>query len=114
VQAILLDRTHLEAGAFTYSRQAERVEVRLAVGDQVKETASFLGKLPEHKLPPEDPAVRKERDDLRQQATKLKGDLEFQAAKTRKLEKALNDVKDQLEKESQRRLANQLPDPVKK
>jgi hypothetical protein len=114
VQSIPLDQTHLEAGAFTYSRQAERVEVRLAIGDQVKEVASFLGKLPEHKLPPEDPAVRKERDDLRQQAAKLKGDLEFQAAKTRRLEKALNDVKEQLEKESQRRLANQLPDPVKK
>ncbi|MGA3017883.1 MAG: Mov34/MPN/PAD-1 family protein [Bryobacteraceae bacterium] len=114
VQSIPLDRTHLEAGAFTYSRQAERVEVRLAVGDQVKEIASFLGKLPEHKLPPEDPAVRKERDDLRQQAAKLKADLESQAAKTRKLEKALNDVKDQLAKEAQRRLANQLPDPTKK
>jgi proteasome lid subunit RPN8/RPN11 len=114
VQSIPLDRTHLEAGAFTYSRQAERVEVRLAVGDQLKETASFLGKLPDHKLPPEDPAVRKERDDLRQQAAKLKGDLESQAAKTRKLEKALNDVKEQLAKEAQRRLANQLPDPPKK
>ena len=114
VQSIPLDRTHLEAGAFTYSRQAERVEVRLVVGDQVKEIASFLGKLPEHKLPPEDPAVRKERDDLRQQAAKLKGDLESQAAKTRKLEKALNDVKDQLAKESQRRMVNQLFDPVKK
>src|ERR1022692_1166143 len=111
VQSIPLDQTHLEAGAFTYSRQAERVEVRLAVGDKVKEIASFLGKLPAHKLPPENPAVRKERDDLRQQAAKLKGDLESQAAKTRKLEKALNDVKDQLAKESQRRLANQLPDP---
>ena len=109
-----MDRTHLEAGAFNYSRQAERVEVRLAVGDQLKEVASFLGQLPEHKLPPEDPAVRKERDDLRQQATKLKADLDSQAAKTRKLEKALNDVKDQLEKESQRRLVNQLPDPPKK
>ena len=114
VQSIPLDLAHLEAGAFTYSRQAERVEVRLAVGDRIKEVASFLGKLPEHKLPPEDPAVRKERDDLRQQAAKLKGDLEFQAAKTRRLEKALNDVKVQLEKESQRRLANQLPDPPKK
>src|ERR1035438_9466304 len=114
VQSIPLDRTHLEAGAFTYSRQAERVEVRLVVGDQVKEIASFLGKLPEHKLPPEDPAVRKERDDLRQQAAKLKGDLESQAAKTRKLEKALNDVKDQLAKESQRRLGNQLFDPDRK
>ena len=114
VQSIPLDQTHLEAGAFTYSRQAERVEVRLSVGDQIKEVASFLGKIPEHKPPPEDPAVRKERDDLRQQAAKLKGDLEFQAAKTRRLEKALNDVKDQLAKESQRRLTNQLPDPVKK
>ena len=114
VQSIPLDRTHLEAGAFTYSRQAERVEVRLAVGDQVKEVASFLGKLPAHKLPAEDTAAQQERDDLRQQAAKLRGDLEFQAAKTRRLEKELNEVKDQLARESQRRLANQLPDPVKK
>jgi proteasome lid subunit RPN8/RPN11 len=114
VQAIPLDLTHLEAGAFNYSRQAERVEVRLVIGDQVKEVASFLGKLPEHKIATEDPAVRKERDDLRQEATKLKGDLEFQAAKTRRLEKALNDVKEQLNKESQRRMSNQLPDSVKK
>lgn len=114
VQSIPLDRTHLEAGAFTYSRQAERVEVRLAVGDQVKEVASFLGKLPERQPPPEDPAVRKERDDLRQQVAKQKADLDAQAAKTRKLERALNDVKEQLARESQRRLANQLPDPPKK
>jgi septal ring factor EnvC (AmiA/AmiB activator) len=90
------------------------VEVRLAVGDQIKEVASFLGKLPEHKPPPEDPAVRKERDELRQQVAKQKADLDAQAAKTRKLEKALNDVKEQLARESQRRMNNQLPDPVKK
>jgi proteasome lid subunit RPN8/RPN11 len=113
-QSIRLDRAQLEAGAFTYGRQAERVEVRLAVGDQIKEVASFLGKLPEHKPPPEDPAVRKERDELRQQVAKQKADLDAQAAKTRKLEKALNDVKEQLARESQRRMNNQLPDPVKK
>jgi hypothetical protein len=118
VQSVPLDRTQLEAGAFTYSRQADRVEVRLTVGDQVldqvKEVANFLGKLPEHKMPSEDPAVRKERDELRQQVARQKADLDAQAAKTRKLEKALNDLKVQLAKESQRRMANQLPDPVKK
>jgi proteasome lid subunit RPN8/RPN11 len=113
-QSIPLGKTQLEAGAFTYSRQAERVEVRMKVGSEVNEVANFLGKLPDHKQPAEDPAVRQERDELRQESTKLKGDLELQAAKTRKLEKALNDVKEQLAKEAQRRMANQLPDPGKK
>jgi len=114
---IELDPAHLHSGAFTYERASERVDVTLMVdpgdGDPVKEVTSFLGKLPDHKASPDDAAQCKECDDLRQEAAKLKQDLNSQAARTRRLEKDLNDVREQLRKEERRRLGNQAADPGK-
>jgi proteasome lid subunit RPN8/RPN11 len=111
---IALDPAHLRNGSFTYGRSSERVDVTMVVdsgeGEQLKDVTSFMGKLPERPAPPpapEDPAIRKERDDLRQESAKLKQDLAAQAARTRKLEKDLNDVREQLKKEERRRLGNQ-------
>src|SRR5260370_30019086 len=88
--AIQLDAPHLQAGSFTYARTAEKVDVRLIVhqkdGPDLREVTSFLGKLPDRK-PAEDPEAQKQRDEMAQQAAKLKADLNFQAAKTKKLEK---------------------------
>ena len=64
----------------------------------VKEQTSFLGKLPAQKGAASDPQAAKDREDDTQRAEKLQKDLNFQAAKTRKLEKDLKDVREQLEK----------------
>jgi proteasome lid subunit RPN8/RPN11 len=98
-QIVRLDSAHLAAGSFTYERQNERVDVNLIAsepgGGIVKEQTSFLGKLPAQKG---DPQAVKDREDDTQRAEKLQKDLNFQAAKTRKLEKDLKDVREQLEK----------------
>jgi proteasome lid subunit RPN8/RPN11 len=92
-QSVRLDRAHMASGGFTYARQAERVDVTLVVADSdgrvVKEQTSFLGRLP---------APRGGGNADAQRAEKLQKDLEFQAAKTRKLEKDLKDMREQLQK----------------
>jgi hypothetical protein len=117
-RAIRLDAAHLAAGAFSYGRESERVDVALTAtetnGQQVRGTASFLGKLPGRKAPAEDPEVRKERDAEVQRADKLQKDLNSQAAKTRQLERDLKEVRDQLQNEQRRRMVTQSADPAKK
>jgi hypothetical protein len=116
-QAIQLDPPHLQTGAFTYGRQGEKVDVKLMVhlpdGQRVQEVASFLGKLPERKPPPEDPEVRKQRDELAQQAAKLKTDLNAQAWRAKKLQKSLDEVEKALKEQQRKRLENQNPDVIK-
>ena len=116
-QAIQLDPPHLQTGAFTYGRQGEKVDVKLMVhlpdGQRVQEVASFLGKLPERKPPPEDPEVRKQRDELAQQAAKLKTDLNAQAWRAKKLQKSLDEVEKALKEQQRKRLENQIPDVIK-
>ncbi len=113
-QEVQLDARHLSAGTFTYGRQGGRVDLKLAIhlpgGQQAHGTASFLGKLPERKPPPEDPEIRKQRDDLAQEAAKLKSDLAAEMARTRKLAKSLDEVKKILEDQQRKRLENQSPD----
>jgi hypothetical protein len=70
---------------------------------------TFLGKLPERKPAPEDPEIRKQRDDLARQAAKLKSDLDAQAVRTRKLEKSLTNVQKTLLDQKLERLRNQAP-----
>jgi proteasome lid subunit RPN8/RPN11 len=117
-QAVRLDGAHLAAGVFNYARQNERVDVVLLAsepnGQMVKEQASFLGQLPAQKGGAEDPDARKLRDEAARKADKLQKDLNFEAAKTRKLEKDLKDMHDQLQSEQKRRSATQPPDAGKK
>jgi hypothetical protein len=111
--AIQLDTVHLQAGSFTYARTAEKVDVKLIVhrkgGPDLREVTSFLGKLPERK-PAENRQAQKERDELARQAAKLKADLNFQAAKTKKLEKDVKSMRDEMRLQQLRRLKNQVPD----
>jgi proteasome lid subunit RPN8/RPN11 len=111
--AIQLDTAHLQAGSFTYVRTAEKVDVRLTVhqkdGPDLREITSFLGKLPERK-PAEDPEAQKQRDEMAKQAAKLKADLNSQAAKTKKLEKDVQSMREEMRKQQLRRLNNQVPD----
>jgi hypothetical protein len=116
-QSVRLDSAHLAAGAFTYARQNERVDVTLIAtepsGQVVKEQSSFLGKLPSPRAATETPPAGKDRDAEAQRAEKLQKDLNFQAAKTRKLEKDLKDMREQLNGQKGRS-DTQTPDPTKK
>jgi len=110
-QPIHLDAGHLRTGTFTYARQSERVDVRLSVrraGEpELHEVTTFLGKLPDRKPPAEDEVARKQREQLAADAAKLKTDLNWQMLKTKKLEKDLQTVRDELRKQQQKRLLNQ-------
>jgi proteasome lid subunit RPN8/RPN11 len=112
-QEIQLDARHLQAGTITYSRQGARVDVKLAIllphGQRARGAASFLGRPPERKPPPEDPEIRRQRDELAQEAAKLKSDLAADEARTRKLAKSLDDVKKVLQDQQRKRLDNQNP-----
>jgi proteasome lid subunit RPN8/RPN11 len=114
--AIQLDAAHLETGSFTYARTSEKVDVKLIVhqenGPDIREVTSFLGKLPDRK-PAEDPEAQKQRDEAAKeaakQAAKFKSDINFQAAKTRKLEQEVQSMREELRRQQRRRLTNQLP-----
>lgn len=112
-QGIVLDRAHLQNGIFTYARQNEHIDVRLIVhqpdGRDAREVTTFVGKLPDHKQDGE-ARSRREREELAAEATKLKSDLERQAAKSRKLERDLKSMQEEMRQQQQRRLANMLPD----
>ena len=103
-QSVRLDTSHLAAGGVTYGRQNERVDVTLIAsepgGQVVKEQTSFLGRLPAQKGAVGNPEAER--------ADKLQKDLNLQAAKTRKLEKDLKDMRERMEK------STQTPDPAKK
>jgi proteasome lid subunit RPN8/RPN11 len=117
-QSVRLDNAHLAAGALSYAREHERVDVTLLAsepnGQTVKEQSSFLGKLPARKGTAGDPAIHKDRDAQAERADKLQKDLNFQAAKTRKLEKDLKDMREQMQNEQKGRSDNPTPDPTKK
>jgi len=107
--AIQLDTARLETGSFTYARTADKVDVLLIVhrkdGPDLREATSFLGKLPDRKSAPELEAERKQREE----AAKLKADMNSQAAKTKKLEQEVQSMREEL-RQQQRRMNNQLPD----
>jgi len=107
-QSIPLDGAHLQAGVFTYGRQNEKVDVRLIVrnpdGKEVAEATTYIGKLPDRKPAAESEEAKKAREEMAAQAAKMKADLNFQAAKTRKLEKQLQDLRQQ----QQKRMQNQI------
>jgi proteasome lid subunit RPN8/RPN11 len=111
---IQLDARRLKAGTITYGRQGERVDIKLAIrlpnGQQARGATSFLGKLPERKPPPEDPEIRKQRDQLAQEAAKLRSDLAAEVARTRKLAQSLDQVKKVLQEQQRKRLDNQSPE----
>ena len=111
---IQLDARHLRAGTFVYSRQSERVDIKLAIhlpgGQQAHGATSFLGKLPERKPPPEDPEIRKQRDALAEQAAQLKSVLAAEVSRTKKLAKSLDEVKKAFEEQQRKRMENQSPE----
>ncbi|HEY2016338.1 MAG TPA: Mov34/MPN/PAD-1 family protein [Bryobacteraceae bacterium] len=110
--AVELDPSHLQAGVFTYTRKGTRVDVAMTInqadGHKVKESTSYLGKLPEARPAADDGTLRNERDELATRAKKLAADLDLEKARNRKLEKSLQDMRKQFQKEQQRkRMGNQ-------
>jgi proteasome lid subunit RPN8/RPN11 len=111
---IHLDALQLQAGTFTYARRGEEVDLKLSIhlpnGQQARGATSFLGRLPERKPQPEAPEIRRQRDALAEEAAKLRSDLAAEAARTRKLETSLDEVKKVLQDQQRKRLDNQSPD----
>ncbi len=122
-KAIQLDSASLQTGSFTYQRTTAKVDLKLVIhqkeGPDLRESSSFLGKAPEgdRKAKEEAEALKereaeaiKQRDEMAQQAAKMKADLNSQAAKTKKLEKDVQAMREEMRQQQQRRLANQVPD----
>jgi hypothetical protein len=97
-RSIPLDLAHLQTGTFTYARQSEKVDVKLIVrrtdGQELREATTFLGKLPERKAPAEDDTARRQREEL--------------AERTRKLEKDLQTMREEMRQQRLRRMVNQV------
>jgi proteasome lid subunit RPN8/RPN11 len=121
-KAIQLDAASLQNGSFTYARTAAKVDLKLAIhqktGPEARESVSFLGKAPDvdRKAKEEAEASRqreaaaiRERDELAKQTEKMKADLNSQAAKTKKLEKDMQVMRNEM-RQQKRRMANQVPD----
>ena len=108
-----LDAALLQSGAFTYGRQTGRVDITMTVhqsgGADVRESAAFMGAAPRAPVAPaEGPNARKKHDEL---TVRLQTDLNKQAARTKQLEKNLEDMRLEMQK---KRMEAQIPDPEKK
>jgi proteasome lid subunit RPN8/RPN11 len=102
-QSIDLDNVQVRGGSLTYGRQSERVDVVLTIhghgGTTVREASTYIGKMPSR--PVEDSA--KTPDDTKD----LRG-------RNKKLEKTVDELRNQLQKEQYRkRFENQSPESIK-
>ena len=112
-QSITLDQAHLRGGVFTYARQNERVDMKLILhqpdGSRVSEVTTFLGKVPISHPVSEDPEAKKKSEEVAARETKLKADLERQAARTRKAENDLKNLREEMRQQQKRRMTNMIP-----
>ena len=111
LRAIPLDMAHLGSGIFTYARQTERVDVALAItesnGEAIREQTIFMGA--PAPAPDTDVEAVKERDDLRDQNEQLQSALAKERDKTKRQDKEIHYLRDQLERELRlKRLEKQL------
>jgi hypothetical protein len=98
-QTIELDSAQIQAGSFTYGRQAERVDLVLTLNGpegETREVTTYIGKLP-GSAPPDSPQ-------------RLANELMTERARTKQLEKSLAEAVTKLQKQQERRLANQTAD----
>jgi len=122
-RAIQLDAASLQTGSFAYQRNTAKVDLKLLIhqkqGPDLRESSSFLGKPPAAgSNPSEDAEVLrqreaeaiKQRDEMARQAARMKAELNSQAARTKKLEKDMQAIREEMRKQQQRRLANQVAD----
>lgn len=105
----------LRAGALTWGRRSERVDVSLGVesgGRQVRETASFVGGPPPAPNAQAEAESRRQHDDLAREVERLGSALDTEKENNRKLAISLQQAQTQLQREQKRRLRNQSS-PVK-
>ncbi len=92
-RSIPLNHTDLAQGGFTYVRRSGDVEVRLAVntpeGERIEEASRFLGTAPQAVDATELDVVKVERDALRDEVIRLRGQTGQQAARIQQLERTL-------------------------
>ena len=105
-------------GFFTIARQSERVDVSLQLnqpdGQAVREVTSFIGELPDAKpSAQEKPAVHAKPDELANEVTKVKADLDAEIRHNRKIQKSVDFLAKQLHDQQRARLLNQAPDNKK-
>jgi hypothetical protein len=116
---VALDAAHLRAGAFTYARQGDRVDISLILrepnGGVVREATAFAGSpAPSSPEPKADADTGKQRDGLARENARLKADLATQVERNKLLEKALEELRKVVTREEQRkRLEHQAPDVAK-
>jgi hypothetical protein len=107
-----LDQVTLQSGSFTYAREGESVTVALSLdepnGEQAHDSSSFLGNLPAPKVAG-NPELRKQRDALVEESSRLRQDLAAEQERNRKLKKELDDARSQLREQARKRLAAQAP-----
>jgi proteasome lid subunit RPN8/RPN11 len=108
---IQLDPVRLQSGNFTYAREGESVTVLLTLdepnGGQTHEVSTFLGKLPAPSGPADILEMRKQRDALTQEAARLRQQLAQEAETNKRLQKALDEARGQLQQQARKRIGNQ-------
>jgi proteasome lid subunit RPN8/RPN11 len=115
-----LDVSHVQSGAYTFTRRSARVDVTLVLaeegGKEARVATLFSGDPPavtkhsaEAPAPPaavstaEDPKLRGERDSLLQQNAGLKVELARQVDRNKLLEKALEELRKVIDRDQQRK-----------
>ena len=99
---IHLDQRTLHLGSFTYSRSSEKVDLSIALrqpnGDIVREYTSFLGPPPKREPTPEELEAKRRQEAAAEQ---IRSELAAQAQKTRRLERTLQDLRQQISSEGE-------------
>jgi len=116
-RSLPLDAVQLQSGTMNYARQSERVDVTLSLiqpnGQRRLQATTFIGKLPFAATPPASAAepiddLRKERDQLAADNARLKEALARQTDTNQRLQKLLDQLRVEHQREEQRRrLENQ-------
>ena len=108
---IQLDAVRLQSGNFTYAREGESVTVLLTLdepnGGQTHEVSTFLGKLPAPAGPGDVLELRKQRDAAAQEAARLRQQLAQETEANKKLQRALDEARGQLQQQARKRIGNQ-------
>jgi proteasome lid subunit RPN8/RPN11 len=101
--AVHLDAAHLRQGSFVFTRQSERVDLRMILhqpdGSGFEERTTFLGPAPVRHPTPEEAEANRQRDLLAREAARMRSQLRAQSERARRLERAVESLHNQLEQE---------------
>jgi proteasome lid subunit RPN8/RPN11 len=101
--SIPLDPVRLGRGFYLYARESENTFVRLAVSrtgaGPVETTAAFSGPLAPHVPTPEEIEAQRRATEAKKLQDKMKTDLDNQTNRNRALQRAVRDLRDQIEQQ---------------